>query len=416
MAAPRDYLIHLLTEAAEIEHNLICSYLYAAFSLKTPDCESLSAAERELVGAWQKSILGVAIEEMGHLALVNNLLVAVGGAPHFDRPNLPVSAGYHPSGFVIRLAPFTRETLEHFVFLERPAQAKVQDSTDAYRHDGPARRQTPGDLTPSTPDYETIGEFYEEIRRALLAFGKACGNRAFLESSHARQLSPDDIRIPGLRVIRGLEDALEALEAIVEQGEGSSSEREDCHFVRFVGIRHEWDEVLRANPRFQPFHNAAQDPVMRRPAEGLNRVWVTEPSAAKLLDLGNALYGVTLTFLEQTYMPGMRNRPQLVDGVMGLMHVLAKIGAALARMPATLGGTVNAGLTFAVPRNLHSLPPGPSAELLHERLHYLSDASAGFDADVAAGIRKVLEAFACRSNAAPGGTVHGPQASIRSAP
>ncbi len=67
------------------------------------------------------------IEEMGHLALVNNLLVAVGGAPHFDRPNLPVPAGYHPSGFVIRLAPFTRETLEHFVFLERPAQAKVQD-------------------------------------------------------------------------------------------------------------------------------------------------------------------------------------------------------------------------------------------------------------------------------------------------
>jgi hypothetical protein len=32
--ALRDRLVHLLTEAAEIEHNLLCSYLYAAFSLK----------------------------------------------------------------------------------------------------------------------------------------------------------------------------------------------------------------------------------------------------------------------------------------------------------------------------------------------------------------------------------------------
>jgi hypothetical protein len=30
----REQLIHLLTEAAEVEHNLLCSYLYAAFSLK----------------------------------------------------------------------------------------------------------------------------------------------------------------------------------------------------------------------------------------------------------------------------------------------------------------------------------------------------------------------------------------------
>ncbi len=30
----REQLIHVLTEAAEIEHNLLCSYLYAAFSLK----------------------------------------------------------------------------------------------------------------------------------------------------------------------------------------------------------------------------------------------------------------------------------------------------------------------------------------------------------------------------------------------
>ena len=30
----REQLIHALYEAAELEHNLMCTYLYAAFSLK----------------------------------------------------------------------------------------------------------------------------------------------------------------------------------------------------------------------------------------------------------------------------------------------------------------------------------------------------------------------------------------------
>jgi hypothetical protein len=106
--AVRDRLVHLLTESAEIEHNLLCSYLYAAFSLKRGAEDGLSPTESETVARWRTIVLGVAIEEMAHLALVNNLLVALGGAPHFDRPNLPVPAGYHPAGFVIRLVLLTR--------------------------------------------------------------------------------------------------------------------------------------------------------------------------------------------------------------------------------------------------------------------------------------------------------------------
>jgi hypothetical protein len=89
----REQLIHLLTEAAELEHNILCSYLYAAFSLKSGVEEGLSQHEAEAVAQWGRVILTVAVEEMGHLAIVNNLLVAVGGAPHFNRPNLPVAEG-----------------------------------------------------------------------------------------------------------------------------------------------------------------------------------------------------------------------------------------------------------------------------------------------------------------------------------
>jgi hypothetical protein len=33
----REALLHMLYEAAELEHNLMCTYLYAAFSLKSDD-------------------------------------------------------------------------------------------------------------------------------------------------------------------------------------------------------------------------------------------------------------------------------------------------------------------------------------------------------------------------------------------
>ena len=50
-APSREQLIHSLYEAAELEHNLMCTYLYAAFSLKSAG-EGLSELETEAVGRW----------------------------------------------------------------------------------------------------------------------------------------------------------------------------------------------------------------------------------------------------------------------------------------------------------------------------------------------------------------------------
>lgn len=74
----REQLIHVLTEAAEIEHNLLCSYLYAAFSLKRAGDPGLTPAQAEAVEGWRKTIIKVALDEMAHLATVNNLIAAVG--------------------------------------------------------------------------------------------------------------------------------------------------------------------------------------------------------------------------------------------------------------------------------------------------------------------------------------------------
>jgi hypothetical protein len=48
-----------LAEAAEIEHGLMCCYLYAAFSLKRDESEGLSFAEVAAVADWRRTIVGI---------------------------------------------------------------------------------------------------------------------------------------------------------------------------------------------------------------------------------------------------------------------------------------------------------------------------------------------------------------------
>ena len=57
---------------------------------------------------------------MLHLALVHNLLSAIGAAPHLGRPNLPAPAHHYPAGVNLTLVPFGEAALRHFMFLERP--------------------------------------------------------------------------------------------------------------------------------------------------------------------------------------------------------------------------------------------------------------------------------------------------------
>src|SRR4029079_12991982 len=109
----REELIYLLAEAAAIEHNLMCCYLYAAWSLKRGEEDGLSPAEAKAVRAWKSAIIRVAVEEMAHLTLVGNLTSAVGGSPHFSRPNFPIAPGYHPAGVVVELARFSHAVLDH---------------------------------------------------------------------------------------------------------------------------------------------------------------------------------------------------------------------------------------------------------------------------------------------------------------
>lgn len=126
----REQLAELLTEAVEIEHNLMCCYLFAAWSLKQGEAEGLSPKQAEAVGRWRQIITHVAVDEMTHFANANNLLAAIGGRPHLGRPNFPVSKGYHPADVIVALHPFNQSTIDHFVFLERPEGVELPDGEE----------------------------------------------------------------------------------------------------------------------------------------------------------------------------------------------------------------------------------------------------------------------------------------------
>jgi Ferritin-like len=98
----------------------MCQYLFAAFSLKQRTDEGLTPEELEAVTRWRHTIGHVATEEMLHLALLQNVLSAIGAAPHLTRPNLPAPAHHYPASVSLTPVPFGERALQHFMFLERP--------------------------------------------------------------------------------------------------------------------------------------------------------------------------------------------------------------------------------------------------------------------------------------------------------
>jgi hypothetical protein len=398
----REQLLHLLAEAAEFEHNLLCCYLYAAFSMKRGGGEGLTDEQVAAVKSWHKIIMSVAIEEMSHLALVANLTVAIGGRPHFNRPNFPVAPGYHPADIVVKLAPFDMDTLDHFIFLERPHGVPVADGEGFEAEHSVERGLRPGAaLMPGAHDYETIAEFYASIRDGFIAAARVLGESALFTGNPAMQIGPDVISMPGLHVITDLRSACEAIDTIVVQGEGAASDAEDSHFARFTQVKEEFAAILSSKPSFTPARPAAKNVVMRAPEDPEDRVHVDEPHAAAVLDLANALYNHMLRLLSQAYgraAPAVKDQRMLVEGAMQLMHALAAVGEHLTTLPASLAAPgVNAGMTFTTLRATEPLVEGSGEwAVLAERFGELATAMRAMCREVPAleGVARDVERLA----------------------
>ena len=389
----REALIHQLYEAAELEHNLMCTYLYAAFSLKTGVEEGLSAAEAAATTRWRRTMLQVAIEEMGHLTAVWNITAALGGSPRFGRMNFPLDPGGLPASVVVRLAPFSEAVLQHFIFLERPKDSDEADGTGFSPDFTFTRGVTASRLTPMPIDYETVGAFYENLAENVRRFVARVGEKEAFCGDRNLQISRKEIDFQGCDTVICALTAIKAFDAIITQGEGASEANPDSHYCRFIAIREELAALKQANPAFEPAYNAAVNPVLRKPVRQGHRVWIENEEAARTVDLANTAYMLMLRLISHSYLVPRPHpaKALCIDLALGLMRAMTPLAERAARLPAGPSNPdCNAGMSFTALRDAAPLPPGASAgRFFVERLRELA---AGVAALASNGDPRVAQA------------------------
>ena len=366
-------LFNTLAEAAELEHSLLCCYLYAIFSLKNSVVEDISEDELKSINRWREIILSVAFEEMSHLALVANLMSSIGGSPHFMRPNFPSPLGSYPADLVINLSPFDLETIKHFVYLERPADHQMKDSKE-FDHPKYTRESPEGMLMPYFGDYETVGELYRTVEHSIEKLAKELGEEKLFCGNPALQIGFDDLKLEGLSKITDLKTAQKALDTIVSQGEGARV-NDNSHFSRFISIQEEYEKILLLNPDFKPARPAAKNPVMRRPPTPEGKVWCNAPLTSIHMDLANAVYIAAIRALVQVYENPNRDKyskSALLDASFSLMHAMTPLGESLSYLPANKDTSgINAGMSFAMVRSLAPIQDQSEHIVLLERLDHI---------------------------------------------
>jgi CDGSH-type Zn-finger protein/uncharacterized Fe-S cluster protein YjdI len=383
----REALVHQLYEAAELEHNLMCTYLYAAFSLKQGVEEGLSPAEADATARWRRAILQVAIEEMGHLTAVWNITAALGGSPRFGRLNFPLDPGGLPASVVVRLEPFSEAVLQHFIFLERPHASDEPDG-EGFTPDFTFRRGDDRAATRVTPmpiDYDTVGAFYDTLSCNLKAFVERVGEKEAFCGDRNLQISRKELDFQGCDPVFCSITATKAFDAIVSQGEGAESETADSHYCRFLEIRDELRELKAANPAFEPAWPAATNPVLRRPVRTGTRVWLENEDVAATVDLANSAYMLMLRLISHSYLVP-RPHPDkalCIDLALGLMRAVSPLAERAARLPAGPSNPgCNGGMSFTALRESAPIPPGISAgRFFVERGHELVEAARRVAAD-----------------------------------
>jgi bacterioferritin (cytochrome b1) len=217
--------------ALELEFATIPPYLYAMWSLGSGPANSAVA----------QIIKSVVHDEMRHLAMVANIINALGGTPVLASPDhiprypheLPGSVEHD---LVVGLAPFSVGLVENtFMVIEQPEQPLQFHVAAALAADEPM----------------TIGQFYRTILHTVDhlgagAFSGPPGNQVALD---------------GVVTVTGVSTAEQAINTIIDQGEGTAASpiesagtnlpgTDFAHYYRFAEIVH--GRKLMPNPDAGP--------------------------------------------------------------------------------------------------------------------------------------------------------------------
>ena len=351
----REPLIYMLCAAAELEHALMCEYLFAAFTLKRSTDEGLSEDQVSAVDRWRQTLLMVAKQEMLHLAINCNLVNALGASPHLSRPNLPQPAKHYPSGVRLQLLPFGEQALRHFLYLERPEDMDFDDAEGLAAVECAVPVMSEREIAPHLQEFATVGHLYRSIEAGFRHLAQKMGEDQLFVVSASGQAGGDLFGWSQLRPITCVDDVVQAIETIVEQGEGPRGDWREAHFGRFLGVLDEYLAMCTANPGVE-FARPVLPALVRSPEDGEPADLITDPKSAAVADLGNVAYEVLLQLLYRLLSRVDENDEQmkiLSQVAVGLMFdVIEPLGEILTMLPV---GAEHPGRTA-----------GPSFELFYQ--------------------------------------------------
>jgi hypothetical protein len=192
-----DGLRQALQYAIQLEHATMPPYLFARYSLGANN------------GPLIQTLREIYIEEMHHMLIAGNLLKAIGGSPIINTPSFIPSfptalPGTVASGLVVPLAPCSRSVIQNvFMRIEQPQETLEFPVLAMKATELPAK---------------TIGEFYGRIRKVF----EAGGDDLIVDKTGERQV--EVFSFNGLQKITSAAQALSAIDLIVQQGEGTSTQ------------------------------------------------------------------------------------------------------------------------------------------------------------------------------------------------
>jgi hypothetical protein len=334
----REALIYTLGKAAELEHLVMCQYLYAAFSLKETTAEGVPEELLPTVVGWRRELFHIGEQEMLHLALVQNLLAAVGAAPRLARPNWPLPPHAMPARVQMALLPFGETALRHFAFLERPEGMDMADPEGFTALE--KARELPHDeadeIGPHLQDFETVGHLYRSIEEGMTRLAERMGESGLFIGPRRAQATAAHIEFDELLPVTDLASARAAIEVIVEQGEGARGDWREAHFGRLVRMLDEYLRLRAEQPDFEPARPVVLAHV-RPLASGAEVTLIGHGFTARCSDLLNAVNELVLQLLSR-YFANTDETPEqraaLAEVAVALMKAVVKpLGSLITRMP-----------------------------------------------------------------------------------
>lgn len=326
----------MLNEAAEIEHAICCQYLFSAFGMKTSIEEGLTERQLRHVDSWRRTILEIAAQEMLHMATVNNLLAALGAAPRVGRPNLPRQGRHYPPGVQFALVPFGEQALRHFLYLERPEGINLEDAEGFGSLHEAEPIMNEEDIVPRPQDFATIGHLYRSIEDGFKRLVERHGEEWVFIGDHRSQARPETFRWKELIPVHDLASALEAIDVVVEQGEGPRGHWKDAHYGRLLVILGEFLTLRREDPNFEP-SRPVRAANCRQPVDARDTPLIGNELTAATMDVFNVSYEVLLYLLARYFAHGHETDDQLETladvAVELMMMVIRPLGETLTRLP-----------------------------------------------------------------------------------